>query len=318
MISGDTYQRNFTLPVPDPPQSFWTGIDITQPSLRQKALGFNCLNYSRQPDEGSLQRHTMPNKTFLDTNCLDGLRLELMFPSCWNGKDVDSPNHKDHVAFPELVMDGDCPDGYPIRFPGLFYETIFDTYAFNDRDGQFVLSNGDPTGCGYHGDFIQAWDPPFLQQAIDICTNKSGKTQDCPIFDIQDDGTAAQCTINMPTQLLDENCTETMTSLPGNVTVQYGPAYATKQSHGMTQTSEVAYSGLTTPTSLPSLSDTAAAPSTVPSDPPGTQEVIVVQEIHIVKELVEVVEETPSAAPSSAAAHRHRHRHHHGHEYIAD
>ena len=228
MISGDTNQRNFTLPVPDPPQSEWADVDILQSSLRQKALGFNCLNYSG-PAEGSLTRHFLPNKTYLDANCLDGLRLELMFPSCWNGRDPVSPDHKSHVAFRSLVMDGVCPDEYPISLPGLFFETIFDTYAFVNRTGQFVLSNGDPTGFGYHGDFIQAWDRPFLQQAINVCTNLSGQVEDCPLFDLQNDSTAAQCEMRMPTQLLDENCTEPMSALPGGVVVQPAPAYMTSK-----------------------------------------------------------------------------------------
>jgi hypothetical protein len=147
MIAGDTNQRNFTLPVPDPPLSEWDSDpqQSTQAALRQKALGFNCLNYAAPP-EGSLYRHFMPDKTYLDANCLDGVRFELMFPSCWNGKDITSQNFKDHVAYPDLVKTGTCPDGFGTRLPSLFYETIYDTYAFVGQEGQFILANGDPTG----------------------------------------------------------------------------------------------------------------------------------------------------------------------------
>lgn len=145
MIAGDNEQRNFTLPVPDPPKSDWTGEDVTQKSLGQKAVGFNCLNYAAAA-EGSLYRHFLPDKAYLDANCLDGIRMELMFPSCWNGVDVDSTNHKDHVAYPDQVMTGTCPDDYPVRLISLFYETIWNTAAYIGVDGQFVLSNGDPTG----------------------------------------------------------------------------------------------------------------------------------------------------------------------------
>ena len=93
MLAGDTFQRNFSLPIPDPPKSDWKGDQLTQSSLRQKAIGFNCLNYHADA-EPSLYRHYLPNKAFLDAHCKDGLRFEIMFPSCWNGKDVDSPDHK--------------------------------------------------------------------------------------------------------------------------------------------------------------------------------------------------------------------------------
>jgi Domain of unknown function (DUF1996) len=147
MIAGDTNQRNFTLPVPDPPKSEWASDpeQSSQAALRQKALGFNCLNYAIAP-EGSLYRHFLPDKAYMDANCKDGVRFELMFPSCWNGKDITSPNFKDHVAYPSLVMTGDCPSDYPVRLVSLFYEIIYDTYAFVGQDGEFIISNGDPTG----------------------------------------------------------------------------------------------------------------------------------------------------------------------------
>jgi len=147
MIAGDTNRRNFTLPVPDPPKSNW-GSDPAQSSqygLSQKAIGFNCLNYAIAP-EGSLYRHFLPDKSYLDGNCADGVRFEIMFPSCWNGVDPNSPNNKDHVAYPDLVIDGTCPPGFPTRLPGLFYEIIWDTYAFKGQAGEFIIANGDPTG----------------------------------------------------------------------------------------------------------------------------------------------------------------------------
>ena len=145
MIAGDTNRRNFTLPVPDPPQSNWGPSDTTQAALAQKAIGFNCLDYSK-PDEPSLGRHFLPPKSYLDANCTDGVRFELMFPSCWNGKDADSPDHKSHMAYPNLVKTGTCPSGYQTQVVSLFYETIWNTYAFNGKAGEFVIASGDPTG----------------------------------------------------------------------------------------------------------------------------------------------------------------------------
>jgi hypothetical protein len=145
MIAGDVYQRNFTYPVPDIPKSNWNVAPYnTQPFLRQAALGFNCLDYSAPP-EGSLFRHFLPDKAYLDAHCTDGVRFELMFPSCWNGS-TDSLDHKSHVAYPSEVMTGNCPPDYPKRLVSLFFETIWNTYAFVGVDGQFVIANGDPTG----------------------------------------------------------------------------------------------------------------------------------------------------------------------------
>ncbi|KAJ6110752.1 hypothetical protein N7486_002987 [Penicillium sp. IBT 16267x] len=225
MLAGDPFQRNFTWPIPDPPKSSWSGAQVSQKALRQKALGFNCLNYNATA-EGSLTRHFMPNKTYLDAHCTDGFRLELMFPSCWNGKDVDSPDHKSHVAYPDLVTTGTCPKGYETQLVSLFYETIWNTYAFKGVDGYFTLANGDPTGYGYHGDFMFGWEDGILQQAVDTCTSATGIVDECKIFDLQTEDDQRQCFLEEPAQLRGENTHMHAHGLPGNVPIQWGPAYA--------------------------------------------------------------------------------------------
>ena len=147
MLSGDPDLRNFPWPVPDPTDT-WTGNASSQAALRQKAIGFNCLNYQTTP-EPSLYRHFLPDKAYIDANCPDGLRLELLFPQCWNGS-LDSSDHKSHLAFPDQgIGGGSCPSEYPMVINQLFFETIYNTTAFLGQPGQFVLSNGDPTGQFY-------------------------------------------------------------------------------------------------------------------------------------------------------------------------
>lgn len=149
MVSGDNYRRSYTVGdpnQPDPPKSNWASLGQTgQKDLQQRAIGFNCLNYGKDP-EATLYRHFLPDKQYLDAHCQDGLRLEVMFPSCWDGKNTDSDNHKDHVAFPDLVITGQCPESHPVNLPGILFETIWDTHAFEGRNGMFVMANGDPTG----------------------------------------------------------------------------------------------------------------------------------------------------------------------------
>ncbi|CAG8899855.1 unnamed protein product [Penicillium egyptiacum] len=238
MLAGDPYLRNFTWPVPDPPKSEWSGDQASQAALRQKAIGFNCLNY-KTTAEDSLHRHFLPDKAFLDEHCTDGVRIELMFPSCWNGKDADSPDHKSHVAYPSLVMDGTCPEGFETRLVSLFYETIWDTYAFKDVDGYFALANGDPTGFGYHGDFMQAWDSGVLQEAIETCTSESGVIDECKVFDIQTEDEQRQCQFPIPFEIEHEDCEMHHDGLPGGMPIEWGPEYASMKPKPSTTTGNV-------------------------------------------------------------------------------
>jgi hypothetical protein len=203
MLAGDTHLRKFSWAVPEPEKSVWSGAEASEAALRQKALGFTCLHYDSLPNEPSLGRHSMPDKSFIDANCVSGLRLEVAFPSCWNGKDLDSPDHRSHVAYSSLVIDGTCPPGFPVRFPTLFYETIWDTQFYRGVDGQFILANDDATGYGNHADFLTGWDVNFLQSAINTCTNLNGKIESCPLFTLKE----PRCDkFSAPVEMQRENC----------------------------------------------------------------------------------------------------------------
>lgn len=236
MITGNPYVRNFSGPFPDDPQSdatVWkdTPDDVAIPEqqffLMQRALGFNCLNYYGGAPEGSLYRHQLPTKDYMDTHCVDGLRLELAFPSCGNGS-IDSEDHHSHMAYPSLVQQGTCPKGYDVKYPLLFYETIYNTWAFAGIEGQFLLSYGDPIGTGYHGDFMMGWDSEdLLQRAIDTCRSMSGQVKDCPLFDLQSMEDQEKCHFAIPDVLMDDNPTGPRNGLAVDVPIQYGPDQAT-------------------------------------------------------------------------------------------
>lgn len=76
MVAGDNRLRNFTGTVPDPEKSLWKADDKTQHALGQKAIGMNCLNYAKTP-EPSMYRHFLPEKSYLDANCPQGIRAEI-------------------------------------------------------------------------------------------------------------------------------------------------------------------------------------------------------------------------------------------------
>jgi hypothetical protein len=74
------------------------------------------------------------------------------------------------------------------------------------------------------------WDPVFLQNAVDQCTNPSGQIEDCPLFTIQPEDTV--CNASLPVALETENVLASIPALPGNVPIVSGPGPASGATAG--------------------------------------------------------------------------------------
>jgi len=137
--------------------------------------------------------------------CKGGIRSNILFPTCWDGVNLDSPDHKSHVAYPTsgaanfLSLGGNCPSTHPVRIPQLMYEVVWDTTAFNNKadwpaDGSqpFYLSYGDNTGFGQHADYVFGWEGNELQIGMDA-TNCMGAK--CKTMVNQDIAKAKACSV---------------------------------------------------------------------------------------------------------------------------
>ena len=185
-----TFTRVPELPFHKIYYKFGTGANQPDPEMEEFPSGFRMLtgNAMLRSDDGSSGNATNPGNsmnwqchnngntpkaigfptgfTDCDGQYLGGLAASIRFPSCWNGQDFNPKAPEAHMAFP-TNRDGlaGCPAPFNVkRFPEIFAEYWLDTSSFNGKysanDKPWVLAQGDPTGFGYHMDFVSISMPP--------------------------------------------------------------------------------------------------------------------------------------------------------------
>lgn len=143
-----------------------------------------CINYT--PGLGS------ETWNMTDMDCPDGFRAQIQMQSCWDGQNLYLADQS-HVAYLSQIDNGVCPPTHPILLPHLFYEVFYTVTGFVGVEGNFVFANGDMTGYGFHGDFINGWDIATLTQAIDECLidDVDGVVEECAAFDASNNPNSA-------------------------------------------------------------------------------------------------------------------------------
>ncbi|KJA28746.1 carbohydrate-binding module family 1 protein [Hypholoma sublateritium FD-334 SS-4] len=192
-------------------------------SAEANSLNFRCLtaNYGNSGVTGApgTDSHELPNQI-----CTGGIRSQIIFPTCWDGVNLDTADHKSHVSY---TINGACPSTHPVSFPELFIETIWDTTSFNSMwpsggKQPFVFSMGDSVGVGQHADYVFGWKGNSLQQAMNSCTDAGGGN--CNVLTTQSIDTINSCT---QASRGAEQTEGWIPTLPGCNPIQAGPATAT-------------------------------------------------------------------------------------------
>ncbi|MBK3576200.1 DUF1996 domain-containing protein [Streptomyces sp. MBT65] len=98
------------------------------------------------------------------------------FQSCWDGRNIDSANHRTHVAFE--AADGSCPAGFE-AIPQLVQRIVYDVDAPSLQDGgkttplfavdSFPEQQHKPVTD--HGDFINVFDEGLMKDMVDCINN---------------------------------------------------------------------------------------------------------------------------------------------------
>ena len=97
-------------------------------------------------------RTTVRSKTHLE--------LRVNFPDCWDGKRLDSLDHKRHMAYSRDFV---CPRSHPVKVPLI---QLMIRYPLVSGKGVALASGG---RFSAHADFFNAWDERALVRLVGDC-----------------------------------------------------------------------------------------------------------------------------------------------------
>lgn len=112
-------------------------------------------------------------------NCGSGVRVgvSLTFPTCWDGRNLDSANHRSHLAYRSADPHTghlSCPATHPVMLPEF---TLGAWFSHDGNSRNWHLSSDQmpgmthANGSTFHSDWFGAWDPTIQDTWVAKCIN---------------------------------------------------------------------------------------------------------------------------------------------------
>jgi hypothetical protein len=107
----------------------------------------------------------------------DSIVVELWYPECWDGVNLDSPDHKSHMSYSEFSI---CPSTHPVVLPQITFNVYWKVPA-GANGSQFRLSSDSydssiAAGYSMHGDWFMGWKPEIRDAWVNGCVRAA---KDC-------------------------------------------------------------------------------------------------------------------------------------------
>ena len=95
------------------------------------------------------------------------LIVRMQAPSCWDGRSLDSADHKSHVVWP---VNGVCPAGNPVPLPMFEMKVPYKLPGGNTSGLAYSSGNG----SSFHYDFMNGWDAPRQAALVATASTAAG------------------------------------------------------------------------------------------------------------------------------------------------
>ncbi|NUT00783.1 MAG: DUF1996 domain-containing protein [Sphingomonas sp.] len=156
---------------------FAFGYDARNPSARSGNPRFSCQGPTAGAgDYGTIGEAAAKCPGQPSGGSYNRLVASIDAPSCWDGKNLDSADHRSHVAYPTsgLFSGPQCPSTHPFQIPALSMSaryTVDDSVA-NWRFSSDETVTGAQPGTTFRATWYGAWDNQVEGAWVQNCLNK--------------------------------------------------------------------------------------------------------------------------------------------------
>jgi hypothetical protein len=104
----------------------------------------------------------------------------VLFPQCWNGRDLDSADHRSHMAYSQQLQSApftwSCPTTHPVALPEITIVAIHPSDGASDLWRLSSDSVDKPNGRSMHADWWNGWQPDVMASWVTHCVQAN---KDC-------------------------------------------------------------------------------------------------------------------------------------------
>ena len=169
--------------VSDPNHPQFYGQAVALPNGLRFIMGWDIIrrantnpgSFDFKCSGGPVAMVTYPDMAQALAGCPAGATLfaTVRAPDCWDGKNLDSADHRSHLSYPYNTNLGyfKCPTTHPYVIPA--YQ-LTAAWTVDENKATWTLSSdgmnpGGARGSTFHADFMEAWDPVIKKVWKDNC-----------------------------------------------------------------------------------------------------------------------------------------------------